>query len=38
MKRLLSIGEQQTAAVIAVALFVTFAITTSEYFLTLGNL
>ena len=38
MGRYLSIGGQQTAAVIAAAIFVTFAISASDYFLTLGNL
>ncbi len=37
MNRLLSIGGQQTAALIAMAIFITFALSVSEYFLTLGN-
>ena len=38
MNRLLSMGAQQTAALIAAAIFITFALTASEYFLSLGNL
>jgi ribose transport system permease protein len=37
MKRLLS-GGSQTAVLVAAAIFVTFAISANEYFLTLGNL
>src|SRR5258708_15274959 len=38
MSRLLSIGGQQTAAIIVVALFATFALSAGEYFLTFSNL
>ena len=37
MSRLFSLGGQQTAALIAVAIFLTFAFSASEYFLTWGN-
>lgn len=37
MGRLISLGGQQTAALIAVAIFLTFAFSASEYFLTFGN-
>jgi ribose transport system permease protein len=38
LNRLVSFGGEQTAGLIAVAMFVTFAFTTGEYFLTLQNL
>jgi ribose transport system permease protein len=38
MKRLLTWAEQQTAVMIAAAIFVTFAISANRYFLSLGNL
>jgi ribose transport system permease protein len=38
MSRLLSIGGRQTAAIIVAALFVIFALSAGEYFLTLHNL
>jgi ribose transport system permease protein len=38
MNRLMTFGGQQTAGVIAIAIFVTFALTAGEYFLTLQNL
>ncbi|HET7717673.1 MAG TPA: ABC transporter permease [Bauldia sp.] len=38
MNRFLSFGGEQTAAVIAVAIFITFALSAGEYFLTLQNL
>ena len=38
MSRLLSISGRQTAAIIVVALFVTFALTAADYFLTFNNL
>ncbi len=37
MGRLFSLGGQQTAALIAVAIFLTFALSANEYFLTWGN-
>jgi ribose transport system permease protein len=38
VSRLFSISEQQTAALIAAALFITFALSTGHYFLTADNL
>lgn len=38
MNRLVTFGGEQTAGVIAVAIFVTFALSAGEYFLTLQNL
>src|SRR3954453_12493399 len=37
MTRLFSLGGLQTAALIAVAIFLTFSFSVSEYFLTWGN-